>query len=133
MRELARFERTWNVTASVSDMSLSDDDAIALWRVETRGPNWSVETEYRSLLWGDVVEADFGRSDWVRMPRGIAAFADFILSGTAWRYFAVNWRYGLFLRLSDRDRRQASSPPRSPPPGLACALGMPLPDPVQLR
>ena len=44
-----------------------------------------------------MVEADFGRSDWVRMPRGIAAFADFIVSGTAWRYFVVNWRYGLFF------------------------------------
>lgn len=97
IRELARFERTWNVTTSVSDMSLSDDHAIALWRVETRGPNWSVETEYRSLLWGDIVEADFGRSDRVRIPRGIAAFTDFIVSGTAWRYFAVNWRYGLFF------------------------------------
>jgi len=97
IRELARFERTWNVTTSVSDMSLSDDHAIALWRVETRGPNWSVETEYRSLLWGDVVVADFGRSDWARIPRGIAAFTDFIVSGTAWRYFAVNWRYGLFF------------------------------------
>src|SRR6185295_10221176 len=73
------------------------DHAIAQWRVETRGPNWSVETEYRSLYWGDVVEADFGRSEWVRIPRGIAAFADFIVSGTAWRYFAVNWRYGLFF------------------------------------
>ena len=70
IRELARFERTWNVTASVSDMSLSDDGAIALWRIETRGPNWTVETEYRSLLWDDMVVADFGRSDWVRVPRG---------------------------------------------------------------
>jgi hypothetical protein len=96
-RELTRFERTWNVTASVSDMSLSDDHSIALWHVETRGPNWSVETEYRSLLWGDVVEADFGRSDRVRVPRAIGAFIDFIASGTAWRYFAVNWRYGLFF------------------------------------
>lgn len=97
VRELARFERTWNVTASVSEMSLSDDHAIALWRVETRGPNWAVETEYRALLWGDVVEADFGRPDRVRVPWGIKAFADFIFSGTAWRYFVVNWRYGLFF------------------------------------
>lgn len=96
-REIARFQRTWNVTASVSDLSVSSDHAIALWRVETRGPNWSVETEYRALYWGDVVEADFGRSEWVRIPRGIAAFADFLVSGTAWRYFAVNWRYGLFF------------------------------------
>ncbi len=97
VREIARFQRTWNVAASVSDVSVSSDHAIALWRVETHGPNWSVETEYRSLYWGDVVEADFGRSDWVRVPRAIAAFADFVFSGTAWRYFAVNWRYGLFF------------------------------------
>lgn len=97
VRELARFAQTWNVTTSVSDMSLSDDSAIALWRVETRGPNWAVETEYRSLLWGDLVEADFGRPDRVRVPRALGAFADFILSGTAWRYFTVNWRYGLFF------------------------------------
>jgi hypothetical protein len=96
-REIARFQRTWNVTASVSDLSVSSDHAIAQWRVETRGPNWSVETEYRALYWGDVVEADFSRSEWVRIPRGVAAFADFIVSGTAWRYFAVNWRYGLFF------------------------------------
>ena len=96
-REIGRFQRTWNVSAAVSDLSVSSDHAIAQWRVETRGPNWSVETEYRSLYWGDVVEADFGRSDWIRVPRGIAAFADFIASGTAWRYFAVNWRYGLFF------------------------------------
>jgi hypothetical protein len=96
-REIARFQRTWNVVTSVSDLSVSGDRAIALWRVETRGPNWSVETEYRSLYWGDVVEADFSRSEWVRIPRGVAAFADFIVSGTAWRYFAVNWRYGLFF------------------------------------
>jgi hypothetical protein len=97
VRELTRFSGTWNVTTSVSDMSVSGDGAIALWRVDTRGPNWSVETEYRSLLWGDLVEADFGRSDRVRVPRAFGAFADFIFSGTAWRYFAVNWRYGLFF------------------------------------
>jgi hypothetical protein len=97
VRELARFEKTWSVAASVSDLSLSDDHAIALWTIRTEGPNWSTETEYRSLLWGDVVEADFSRPDWVRMPRGVAAFADFLCSGTAGRYFAVNWRYGLFF------------------------------------
>src|SRR3954449_5918541 len=78
-REIVRFQRTWNVTASVSDLSVSSDHAIAQWHVETRGPNWSVETEYRALYWGDVVEADFGRSEWVRVPRGIAAFVDFIV------------------------------------------------------
>ena len=106
MRELARFERTWNVTTSVSDMSVSGDGAIALWRVETRGPNWSVETEYRSLLWDDMVEADFGRSDWVRVPRAIGAFADFIFSGTAVALFRGQLAVRAVLLLSAPDRRE---------------------------
>lgn len=97
VRELRRFEKTWNVSATASGLALSRDGAVASWTVATRGPDWAVETEYRSLIWGDIVESDFGRPEWVRVPLGIAAFADFILSGTAFRYFAVNWRYGLFF------------------------------------
>lgn len=97
IRELGRFQQTWQVASTVSDLTLSEGGAIASWQVETRGPNWAVETEYRSLLWGDLVASDFERSDWERVPCAIRAFADFIWSGTAFRYFAVNWRYGLFF------------------------------------
>lgn len=97
VRELARFQKTWQVVSTVSDLTLDQGGAIGSWRVETRGPNWAVDTEYRSLLWGDLVASDFERSDWERVPCAIRAFADFIGSGTAFRYFAVNWRYGLFF------------------------------------
>ncbi len=97
VRELARFQQTWQVSSTVSELNLSEGGAVASWRVETKGPNWAVETEYRSLLWGDLVASDFERSDWERIPCAIRAFADFIWSGTAFRYFAVNWRYGLFF------------------------------------
>lgn len=97
VRELARFQKTWQVTSTVSDLTLAEGGAVGAWKVETKGPNWAVETEYRSLLWGDLVATDFERSDWERVPCAIRAFADFILSGTAFRYFAVNWRYGLFF------------------------------------
>jgi hypothetical protein len=96
-REIERFQRTWNVATSVSAMALSKDAAVASWQIETRAPNWRVETEYRSLRWDDIVAADFARSDVVRLPRAFFAFADFIFSGTALRYFSVNWRYGLFF------------------------------------
>lgn len=97
IRELRRFERTWNVVAKVSELNLSEDGAVAFWHVETEGANWRVETEYRSLRWDDFVVADFARPDWVRIPRAMTAFTDFIISGTAYRYFATNWRYGLFF------------------------------------
>jgi hypothetical protein len=95
IRELRRFEQTWNTTAKVSPLTRSAN--VGIWQVETQGRNWSVETEYRSLLWDDFVIADFARSNWVRVPRAVAAFADFILTGTAFRYFYFNWRYGLFF------------------------------------
>ncbi|GIK81834.1 MAG: hypothetical protein KJZ73_15275 [Pseudorhodoplanes sp.] len=97
VRELRRFKKTWNAEATVSDLALTREGAVASWTVATRGPDWAVDTEYRSLIWGDIVESDFSRPEWVRVPAGIAAFADFILSGTALRYFVVNWRYGLFF------------------------------------
>jgi len=97
VRELRRFERTWSVTSEVSEMTLTKDGAVAVWNVETRGPNWAVETEYRLLRWDDFVTDDSKASDWVRLPRALAAFGDFIVSGTVFRYFRANWRYGLFF------------------------------------
>jgi hypothetical protein len=97
VRELRRFERTWNLRATVSPMTLSPDMSVASWHIETEGPNWRVETDYHSLRWDDLVEADFRRSDPVRWGRAAATFADFLVSGAAVRYFAVSWRYGLFL------------------------------------
>lgn len=97
VRELGRFQQTWQAASTVSGLTLSEGGAVASWQVETRGANWAVDTEYRSLLWGDLVASDFERSDWERVPCAIRAFADFIWSGTAFRYFAVNWRYGLFF------------------------------------
>jgi hypothetical protein len=97
VRELERFEKTWNVSCTVSPPEVTKGGAIATWHVKTTAPNWATDSEYRALIWSDFVIQDFARSDWVRVPRGISAFLDFIVSGTAYRYFRVNWRYGLFF------------------------------------
>ena len=96
-RELRRFESAWSARADVSELAITPDGAVASWRIRAGGPNWSADSEYRSLLWADLVEADFGRPDRVRLPLGRRAFTGLIGSGTAGRYFAVNWRYGLFF------------------------------------
>ncbi|MGE3147673.1 MAG: hypothetical protein AB7K04_01255 [Pseudorhodoplanes sp.] len=96
VRELGRFERTWNLRASAGPMR-DEDGAIGAWTVETQGPNWRVETDYRLLRWDDFVAQDRARPGWIRLPAGILALADFIASGTLFRYFAANWRYALFF------------------------------------
>lgn len=97
IRELARSEKTWSATASVTPLEMSPDHLVGLWRIEARGPNWKTDAEYHSLLWDDMVIADFARPAWKRLWLALRAFGDFILTGTAFRYLMVNWRYGLFF------------------------------------
>src|ERR1700686_808851 len=52
VRELARFERTWSVKASMGALHESADQAK--WSVIARGPNWQVESDYRLFGWGGV-------------------------------------------------------------------------------
>jgi hypothetical protein len=96
-REMKRYETTWNVQASMSQPVISEDGALAGWKIDAKGANWRVETEYRLLRWDDFVIADFARSDLERVPRGFAAFGDFIFSGSAFNYFRTSVRYGFFF------------------------------------
>lgn len=96
-RELKRFETTWNAQATISPAVISEDNALAGWKIDTKGANWRTETEYRLLRWDDFVTADFARSDLERVPKGIAALLDFVFSGAAIRYFIVSVRYGFFF------------------------------------
>ena len=97
VRELSRFAQAWNVRAAATKPDFGGDGAVASWRVEAEAPNWRVETDYLLLRWDDFVTGDFARPEWKRLPQGMLALGDFIVSGTLFRYFAANWRYALFF------------------------------------
>jgi hypothetical protein len=97
IREMARFQKTWNVEGKVSPPTVSPDGAVAGWTVETSGPNWRVTTDFHWFRWDDFVTADGAMSDWWRFPLGLAALMEFILTGTVVRYFTLAWRYGAFF------------------------------------
>ena len=95
-RELRWFETTWGVTARTTQAEVTPDEVR--WRVVTRGPDWAVETVYHLVRWDDVIESDWKRSDWQRIPSGLLAFADFLGHGAFLGYLRSNWRYaGFFL------------------------------------
>lgn len=96
-KELARFARTWNVTAAVTGHSDSADGLSAAWTIAAEGPNWRVATEHVYLRWDDFVTADFAQPDWRRFPRAFVALADFIVSGTLAAYIRTSWRYAIFF------------------------------------
>ena len=97
IREMARFQKAWNVQGKVAPPNLAADGAVASWTVETFGPNWQVSTDFHWFRWDDFVAAEMARSDWWRFPLGIAALMEFILTRTVVRYFLVAWRYGGFF------------------------------------
>jgi pimeloyl-ACP methyl ester carboxylesterase len=96
-RELATFARTWNISSQVSEASPDPATSSPHWKVTTSAPNWRVETGYGMLAWDDIILSDFSRPITARLARSSLAFLDFMLTGSAARYFKANWQYGLFF------------------------------------
>ncbi|MGO4704357.1 hypothetical protein AB4072_01090 [Microvirga sp. 2MCAF38] len=95
-RELQRFEATWSVAASISEVVVEKD--LASWRAIASGPNWQVETDFQLVRWDDVIDAGIQKSMWQRLPCALRAFLDFATAGALWGYLRSNWRYaGFFL------------------------------------
>jgi hypothetical protein len=94
---LRQFAQTWHVAVRTSPVKVEADGAVAVWNVETKAPNWQVATEFRLLDWSDVVKDDFRRWTFGRAGRALKALANFIVSGTCWRYLRTNWRFGLLF------------------------------------
>jgi hypothetical protein len=96
VREAMRFGGTWNVTAHVSALQ-RNGTSESRWTVTTRAPGWQVVTDYELLDWSDIVRDELRQSPARKLRGGSSAFADLVVSGTAARYFAANWRYGMFF------------------------------------
>jgi hypothetical protein len=94
-RELDKFAKIWNVSAAAFDMT--QQAGATSWAVTTRGPNWTVETTFQPLPWYDIVRADLAKPARQRFAAAAAVFADIIVSGTFFRYFAASHRYALFF------------------------------------
>jgi hypothetical protein len=97
VREIARFQLIWSVKSSID--GVHDDGADPMkWGVTTAGPNWRVETDYHLVRWDDVIETFSRRTICWRIPLGMIAFLDFVVSGALRGYLRTNWHYaGFFL------------------------------------
>jgi hypothetical protein len=96
-KQLQQFAKTWKVGVKLSPLRMESNDAVAVWQVETKAPNWQVKTEFRILNWSDIVIKDYRRWTPTRALRALRALADFVVSGTCWHYARLNWRFGLLF------------------------------------
>src|SRR5437588_546233 len=95
-RQAAIFTKTWNVTATVSELQQPSEASSPRWTINTAARNWQVETVYEPLMWDDIVLADMAKPMAMRLGRSAGAFVDFVGSGAVSRYFRAYYRYGLF-------------------------------------
>jgi pimeloyl-ACP methyl ester carboxylesterase len=95
-RELARFGRTWSVQATAGPAP-EIAGPIARWNVTTAGPGWRCETSYRVLRWDDIVSRELARGHPGRLVRAALAFADFVGTGTVFRYLRISWPFTLYF------------------------------------
>lgn len=92
-----RFAKLWNVSVEVSSRLDDGTEPSARWTVASHGPNWRSRTDYGILRWDDIVVELDERSDLVRLQRGMRALWEFLINGTAARYFKASPRYGFFF------------------------------------
>ena len=85
--------RTAGATAMRREFEAVGEDALD---VAASGDGWRTDTRLIVLGWSDLIDAYRTRPPPVRAARGVLALLDILLSGTAFRYFRANFRYGLF-------------------------------------
>ena len=97
IREMARFHKAWNMRGRFRRQVVSADGAVASWTVDSLGTELAGGYGFSLVSLGRFRARRRRRSDWLRFSLGIAALMEFILSGTAMKYFIVAWRYGSFF------------------------------------
>lgn len=98
-KEAGRFEALWGQKVTMSDIDSAADGRVGTVTLQTVGPHGEgpVVTSFSFLVLDGLVLADFARPLPIRLAKYLAAFADFVVSGTALRIFARAWRFGLYF------------------------------------
>ena len=101
----ARFVREAKKNAPVFDMKVETSEpafaregvSTAGFTVHASGEDWRTDTEI--VLYGldDLNDAYAERGGVLRTLAGLAALADFVVTGTFFRFVRTSWRYGLFF------------------------------------
>jgi hypothetical protein len=88
-----RIEASANVTEPQSQTRISTGN----FTVAASGEGWATTTELVIYGLGEFNEKYAGRGPVRRGLGGLLALADFVATGTFFRYVSISWRYGLFF------------------------------------
>ena len=95
-REIVRAQNIWPVNVNITDPVMDPDGLAGHWQIETSGPNWQVSTTYEYLRWDDLIVRDMRMPFLLLFMRTIFVLIENIVTGTVFRIFRANWRFGIF-------------------------------------
>jgi hypothetical protein len=98
-KQLSRFDALWDYRSDVSPVDVTQDNEVGVATISTHAAaeNWSTSTDFNFLSLDKIVLCDFARPMPMRLLCYCRAFADFLISGTAFHFFNKAWRFGLYF------------------------------------
>ena len=101
VREAAKTAPIYGMTLSPSAVTVEPRSASAIgtgsFSVKAAGEGWATDTEIVIYELSELNEDYAARNPVSRFVLGLVALADFIVTGTFFRYLSTGWRYAFFF------------------------------------
>ncbi|MBX3596042.1 MAG: lipase [Rhizobiaceae bacterium] len=94
-KEIARFEKLWGAQIDRAETEELHETGRAVLCATIGGR--TVTTEFNFFVLDSLVLTDFAKPLPVRVGKYLLTFADFVVTGTAFRIFMKAWRFGLYF------------------------------------
>lgn len=95
LRECARFRDLWNVDQEIGPLEQVDD--VEQVTIRSKGEDWAVSTRIVYLEWASFVDRPHSGTFWRSIAACLPAYLAHFRTLVPFRYFAANWRYGLYF------------------------------------
>src|ERR1051325_10128981 len=94
---LAQLGRRFGIARNIGPLQRDDTVPSIRWGISAGNASWHTETEYEVLRWDDLVQRDFSRGWFVRLPLLFGALIEALRGGVIQKLFRLNWHFAAFV------------------------------------
>ncbi len=95
VRECSRFQKLWGARQEIDP--LEESEGVSYWQTGTQGEDWSTSTRVVVMEWASFLKRPVISTFWRRIAASAPGYFAHFSTLAPGRYFAANWRYGLFF------------------------------------
>lgn len=95
--ELRKFNRLYQLSATISRPKVAAGDEIASWTIDTKAADWQTRTTYDFLRFEDFIQRDLAAPIWRTVFHAVWIYWRLVLTGTIARFTRANWRFTAFI------------------------------------